>query len=100
MLKAYLIMVLEHEEIRIDPFASVLKRGERPDCSGLLLLVAWRWGADPSTKYEILANQMRSLDPGSLLVYDLECLHCTVATLSRRVLSNENFEYILYCSML
>lgn len=70
-------------EVMVDPMASALNRGERPDSSGLVLVVAWSWGLDPSTLYRSLAEDIRSLDPENLLVYDATYLHCTVATLSR-----------------
>ncbi|CAM9232667.1 unnamed protein product [Laminaria digitata] len=67
---------------QVDPFASKLKEGGRPDCGGLVLVVGWGWGEDSSTRYEILASDMAALCPDSLHVYDAGHLHCTVATLS------------------
>jgi len=68
---------------QVDPIASKLKEGNRSDCGGLVLVVGWGWGKDPSTRYEVLASDMAALGPNSLHVYDSQQLHCTVATLSR-----------------
>lgn len=70
---------------QVDPIASNLKDGDRPDCAGLVLVVAWGWGIDPKTRYEEMASEMASLDPDALLVYHPQHIHCTVATLSRCV---------------
>lgn len=67
----------------VDPIVSTLKAGRRPDCGGLVLVVGWSWGEDPSTHYEQLASSISALDPQAVHVYDPRHLHCTVATLSR-----------------
>lgn len=72
-------------EFVIDSFASALKKGERPDCAGLVLIVGWSWGNALSTMYDAMAGDMRQIDPACLHVYDAQYLHCTVATLSRHV---------------
>ncbi|CAM9974005.1 unnamed protein product [Sphacelaria rigidula] len=73
--------VSPHEYL-IDPFASTLKKGERPPSAGLVLVVGWSWGTDVDM-YETMAAEMRTIDPASLHVYEAKHLHCTIATLSR-----------------
>lgn len=70
-------------ELQVDPIASELKAGERSDCGGLVVVVAWGWGGDSSTGYGQLAAAISGVDPDALHVYDAQHLHCTVATLSR-----------------
>lgn len=73
-----------NKKMQVDTFASALKAGERPACSGLVLIVGWCWG-DQDEGYQKLASEMRSLDDShhTSLVYDGEYTHCTCATLSR-----------------
>lgn len=73
-------------ECVVDSFASELKQGERAHAAGLVLVVGWSWGSDPSTMYESMAADMRKIDPVSLHVYEAQYLHCTIATLSRQVM--------------
>lgn len=70
----------------VDSFASALKKGERAQAAGLVLVVGWSWGSDLFTMYESMAGEMRKIDPASLHVYEAQYLHCTVATLSRQVM--------------
>lgn len=67
--------------MEVDPYATVLKAGERPDCYGLVLVMGWSWGREDEG-YQRMAKEMASLDE-SILSYDGEYTHCTVATLSR-----------------
>lgn len=77
------IGIMAADAFQVDPSASVLKEGKRPDCGGMVLVVGWGWGEDPSTRYEALASDIAALGTDSLHVYDSQHLHCTVATLSR-----------------
>ena len=79
---------MAEEIFRVDPVALALNAGERPECVGLVLVVGWGWGSDISTGYEQLAKDIKALGTRSLLVYDKQHLHCTVATLSRRVITS------------
>lgn len=70
--------------MQVDPFATALKAGERPECNGLVLVAGWSWGEQDSG-YKRLASDMAGLDSDALLVYEGEYTHCTCATLSRHV---------------
>lgn len=74
---------MSNHEFVVDPNASALKKGERPETAGLVVVVGWGWGLEPDTLYDSLAANMRALDPDSLHVYEGQHLHCTGATLSR-----------------
>lgn len=71
-------------QIVVDPVASALKAGERPDCSGLVLVAGWSWGKGDGN-YQRLASEMASLDGEANHMYDGEYTHCTLGTLSRYV---------------
>lgn len=80
--------------MQVDPFASALKAGERPDCNGLVLVVGWCWGSQDEG-YQRLAAELSSLDDSHTLVYAGEYTHCTCATLSRYAGSEAAQKYIL-----
>lgn len=79
---------MDQGTFRVDPVAFSLKEGERVDVEGLVLVVGWSWGSDTSTGYTMLARDISSLGSDTLLVYGKQHLHCTVATLSRRVMNS------------
>lgn len=81
---------MDQGTFRVDPVAFALKEGEEIDIEGIVLVVGWGWGSDTSTGYKTLARDISSLGSDSLLVYEKQHLHCTVATLNRRVVTNDH----------
>lgn len=95
---------MDQETFRADPVAFSLKEGEGVDVAGLVLVVGWGWGSNTSTGYTTLARDISSLGSDTLLVYGKQHLHCTVATLSRRVVNSDhhadNMASLFYATIL